>query len=243
MKQLPSWARVLMVWCLLALATGAQGTFLDTYQQQLAELHKELKSEIGKRFRANSELNGEMIADDLLPVLAEGTVAIRAASREMEEQLAAIRPADAASECWSSVDGLVYLYRLFAQWDLQDCAYAGYARWMREDGRERFYPVAHELHRASSEVINAIVGILAEDNVVTDGAEVEGRLDANLDHFNEVSIEGRQDLDEELERHTVRAAAIREYMRECIDRTVATSSDDVAYTVRYAEYFCIEGNK
>ncbi|XP_050070960.1 uncharacterized protein LOC126558915 [Anopheles maculipalpis] len=224
--------------CLLVPAV-VQCTFLDTYQGQLAELHKQMKTEIGKRFRENSELNGAMIERDLIPLLAEGTVAIREANSDLQDLIAFLRPSDATGECWASVDALIYLYKIFSQWDLQDCAYAGYARWMREDGRVRFYPVAHELHRASSEVINAIVGVLSEDNVITNGEEVEGRLDANLDHFNEVSIEGLQDLDEELEKHNDRRDAIEQFMRQCIDRTIATSREDVDYTVRYAEDFCL----
>uniref|UniRef100_A0A182PEI5 Secreted protein n=1 Tax=Anopheles epiroticus TaxID=199890 RepID=A0A182PEI5_9DIPT len=234
---------LLMVACLLQLATVAEGTFLDTYQQQLAELHKELKSEIGKRFRENSELNGQLIEQDVIPLLAEGTVEIRDANRDLLEELAAIRPTDATGECWESVDSLIYLYSLFSQWDLQDCAYAGYARWMREDDLERFYPIAHELHRASSEVINAVIGILSEDNVVSNGPDVEGRLDGTLDHFNEVSIEGLQDLDEEIAKHTDRQTELQQFLRGCIDRTVATSRADVEFTVRYAEYYCVEGNK
>ncbi|XP_035904126.1 uncharacterized protein LOC118508442 [Anopheles stephensi] len=224
----------------LLLVTVVQGTFLDTYQVQLAELHKQMKTEIGKRFRENSELNGVMITQDLIPLLAEGTVAIREANGELRGQVDTLRPSDATGECWASVDALIYLYTQFAQWDLQDCTYGGYSQWMREDSRLRFYPVAHELHRASSEVINTIVGILAEDNVVTNGEDVEGRLDGSLDHFNEVFIEGLQDLDEEIEKHNDRSVAIEQYMRECIDRTIATSREDVEYTVRYAEYFCLE---
>uniref|UniRef100_A0A182SQ79 Prolyl 4-hydroxylase alpha-subunit N-terminal domain-containing protein n=1 Tax=Anopheles maculatus TaxID=74869 RepID=A0A182SQ79_9DIPT len=119
--------------CLLV--TVVQGTFLDTYQGQLAEVHKELKTEIGKRFRENSELNGLMIDQELIPLLAEGTVAIREANSDLQELVDFLRPNETTSECWASVDALIYLYKLFSQWDLQDCAYGGYAQWMREDGR------------------------------------------------------------------------------------------------------------
>uniref|UniRef100_A0A182W2L6 Uncharacterized protein n=1 Tax=Anopheles minimus TaxID=112268 RepID=A0A182W2L6_9DIPT len=235
-----SWKLTCVCGLVFLLATVVQGTFLDTYQGQLSELHKQMKTEIGKRFRENSELNGLMIEQELIPLLAEGTVAIREANRDLLEQLSSIRPNGTVSECWTSVDALIYLFTLFPQWDLQDCAYGGYSQWMREDGRLRFYPVAHELHRASSEVINAIIGILSEENVVDNAEDVESRLDGSLDHFNEVSIEGLQDLDQELAEHNERQSAIEEYMRECIDRTIATSRDDVMYTIRYAEYYCLE---
>uniref|UniRef100_A0A182M4Z4 Uncharacterized protein n=1 Tax=Anopheles culicifacies TaxID=139723 RepID=A0A182M4Z4_9DIPT len=235
-----SWKLTCVCGLVYLLAAAVQGTFLDTYQAQLSELHEQMKTEIGKRFRENSELNGRMIEQSLIPLLAEGTVGIRDANQDLLEQLASIRPNETNSECWATIDALIYLFTVFPQWDLQDCTYGGYSQWMREDGRLRFYPTAHELHRASSEVINAIVGILSEDNVVANGEDVESRLDGSLDHFNEVSIEGLQDLDQELEKHNEREDAIQEYMRECIDRTIATSREDVAYTIRYAEYYCLE---
>ncbi|KFB36031.1 AGAP002298-PA-like protein [Anopheles sinensis] len=239
--ELPSWK--LAVICTLACLGPAlvQGTFLLTYQNQLAELHKLMKTEIGQRFRQNSVLNAGLIEQELLPVLAECTIAIRSANQDLIERIASIRPngTDGVSECWDTVDSLLYVHTLLPQWDLQDCAYGGYSQWMRDDARERFYPRALELHRISSEVINTIVGVVSEDDPVTDAAEVEGRLDASLDHFNEMWIDGLQDLEEDLERHNDRQQAIEAYMRECIDRTISTSQEDVEYTVRYAEFFCV----
>uniref|UniRef100_A0A182J7L6 Uncharacterized protein n=1 Tax=Anopheles atroparvus TaxID=41427 RepID=A0A182J7L6_ANOAO len=238
---LPSWKLAFV--CTLACLGPAlvQGTFLLPYQTQLAELHKLMKTEIGQRFRQNSALNSGMIEQELLPVLAEGTVAIRGANQDLVGRIASIRPngTDGSNECWELVDSLVYLYTIFPQWDLQDCAYGGYSQWMRDDARERFYPTAHQLHRVSSEVVNAIIGVVSEDNPITEATEVEGRLDASLDHFNEMWIDGLQDLEEELERHNGRQQAIEAYMRECIDRTIATNREDVEYTVRYAEFFCV----
>uniref|UniRef100_A0A182NG86 Uncharacterized protein n=1 Tax=Anopheles dirus TaxID=7168 RepID=A0A182NG86_9DIPT len=228
-----------LAYATVLLATVAHGTFLDTYQYQLAELHKQLKTEIGRRFRQNSVLNAQLVERELLPVLAEGTVAIRTANRDLLEQLGSLRPDGTTSECWESVDALVYLFTIFSQWDLQDCAYDAYAKWMRDDGRDRFYPVAHPLHRVSSEVINTIVGVLSEDDPVRNAEDVESRLDGSLDHFNEVSIEGLQDLDEELDAHTGRQEAIELFVRECIDRTIVTTREDVEYTVRYAESYCV----
>uniref|UniRef100_A0A182QYV0 Uncharacterized protein n=1 Tax=Anopheles farauti TaxID=69004 RepID=A0A182QYV0_9DIPT len=229
-----------LAYATVLLATVAQATFLETYQIQLTELHTQLTADIGQRFRQNSELNAQMIEQDLLPLLGEATVAIRAANRDLREQLGNIRPNETTSgDCWESVDGLIYLFTIFTQWDLQDCAYASYSQWMRYDGEERFYPVAHPLHRASSEIINTIVGVLSEENPVRNAEDVESRLDGSLDHFNEVSIDGLQDLDEELAQHNDRQEAIRSFMGQCVDRTIRTAQEDVEYVVRYAEDSCV----
>ncbi|XP_035773778.1 uncharacterized protein LOC118456797 [Anopheles albimanus] len=226
----------------LLLATvlpATDATYLETYQLQLGELHERMVTGIGSRFGENSALGKELVEQGVLPLVAEGTVAIRGANRELVEGVAALRPNETSDDCWSTVDSLVYLYTQFAQWDLQDCVYGGYSQWLRYDASERFNPRAQELHRTSSDVISAIVEVLSEDNPVADAANVEGRLDANLDHFNELWIDGDQDLAEELDRHPLREEALGEYMRQCIDRTIEASRDDVLYTIAYAETICV----
>lgn len=171
--------------------------------------------------------------------IAEGIVQLRGIRYETNLKLNMYKTQDGADlDCLQSVEDSVDSLFLKAEQFLQLCV-EDLDQSLRWDAEARFYPLAAYLQQESVFVVKTTLDALGEWNPLVDREELEGRLDAEMDHFTEDWIVGQSDLNEELEQHEELRERVVFKINECSDGMVAILPQNVANIMYYAENYCL----
>lgn len=197
--------------------SGVQGEgFLNIYQRQFEGLNRELIESLSEAYRKNSDLHRGFIEDDVLQYVGTATYLMQTVNQDVLGQMKLLRNVTYVDNiCMDTIEASLYMEIERSEMWLQLCVSQMYV-FLKEDVYIRFHPVSWRLHRESSTMVRTAVDALSEVNPVKEQEDVEGRLDAELDHFNEVVYGSAEEFEMEYERHNALREAVVGTMHPCI---------------------------
>lgn len=223
---------------LLVFVGASSGSFLLNYQEQFSALSKRVTWELTAAHETNRVQN-RLLRRDVLAKIGIGTVALRTIRFETNQTVAALRRRpNADQECLDSVDTSLDSMFHKSERMLQQCV-TDLVDTLQTDFDNRFYAVAMELQRESTYMLKTVLDSFGEVNPMLFLEDIEGRLDAELDHFNQAWLAGQYKLQEDLEMHTVLTDKVVGIITSCADGMVNTLPLNVNNIINFAEDYCL----
>lgn len=190
--------------------------FLNIYQRQFETLNREVIESLSEAYRKNSDLHRGFIEDDVLQYVGTATYLMQTVNKDVLGQMKILRNETEVDDlCLDTIEASLYMEIERSELWLQLCVSQMYV-FLKEDVYIRFHPMSWRLHREASTMVRTAVDALSEVNPVNEQEEVEGRLDAELDHFNEVVYGSAEEFNVEYERHAALREAVVGTMHPCI---------------------------
>lgn len=232
---------MLFIVVLLSLVAFGGGSFLPPYQARFADLSNRITWGLTVSRETNRAQN-QLLLREILVEIANGTVALRRIRYESNLKLASFRAKsgsdqDCLDSVGTSLDSLFGKAEQFLQLCVGDLYQA-----IQRDAAERFHPLVAYLHRESTYILQTTLDAVAEWNPLIYSDELEGRLDAEMDHFTESWISGQMDLEEDLYQHEDLKAEVVQKIHECSDGMVGILPQNIDNIMYYAENNCLEVN-
>lgn len=201
----------------LALAVVCGDGFLNIYQRQFTDLNREMLQLLSGAYLKNSDLHRSFIEGDVLQYVGRATHELQTINKDVLRQMAVLRNDTVVDlVCLDTIEASLYDEIERSELWLQLCVSQMYV-FLKEDVEIRFHPLTWTLHREATTMLRTAVDALAEVDPVKNQEDVEGRLDAELDHFNEVVYGSSEEFEREFERHSELREAVVGTMHPCIE--------------------------
>uniref|UniRef100_A0A182PYZ7 Uncharacterized protein n=1 Tax=Anopheles epiroticus TaxID=199890 RepID=A0A182PYZ7_9DIPT len=221
----------------LVLLSGCIGTaranFLVEYNGNFSELAREVEFELQQM----RQFNGELIREfnrELLLEFASMVPRMRQASNDL--QLYIQNRDNVDDECREYTQFLFELYRIFQEYDIQDCAYYAFAD-LQADALYRFLPVERSYAKENHRSISQTVITLGRTNVLNT-EEVVAELQEEWEYFSVLRGSYRELLEEELAKHGDDAYITINRFEDCRDEAFYWQDSDIEYIKSYLDDNC-----
>uniref|UniRef100_A0A182G013 Uncharacterized protein n=1 Tax=Anopheles albimanus TaxID=7167 RepID=A0A182G013_ANOAL len=213
--------------------SGTLGNFLVDYNGNFSALANEVEFELQQKRAFNGELIREFNREMLLEF---GTMIprMRQVSRDTEQYI--INRDNVDEECREYALFLFELYRMFQEFDIQDCAYYAFAD-LRSDSLYRFLPYEHTYARYNTLSVSQTVITLGRNNILDNDAVVAELAD-EWDFYSNLRESYRVLLDEELAKHGDDAYITINQFEDCRDEAYYWQDGDMEYIKSYLDDGC-----
>ncbi|ETN57740.1 hypothetical protein AND_010700 [Anopheles darlingi] len=227
--------QVLLVLACFSLS-GTLGNVLVDYNGNFSALANEVEFELQQKRAFNGELIREFNREMLLEF---GTMIprMRQVSHDTEQYI--INRDNVDEECREYALFLFELYRMFQEFDIQDCAYYAFAD-LRADSLNRFMPYEQSYSHFNTRSVSQTIITLARNNIL-DNEAVVAELADELDFYINLRESYRVLLDEELAKHGDDAYITINRFEDCRDEAYYWQDNDMEYIKSYLDDDCYLG--